>query len=147
MTRQAARAAVIAEAMTWLGTPWRHMARLKGVGVDCANLPIAVYGACGLIEPFDPPPYPRDWHIHRNEERIVPVIERFGREIDPAQAQTADLLVFRIGRVFSHCAIVVEPGRRGVHASVRERAVTLCDLDRDHDLITARRRAFTLKDW
>ena len=147
MTQEHERAAVIAEAMTWLGTPWRHMARAKGVGVDCANLPIAVYGACGLIAPFDPPPYPRDWHIHRNEERIVPVIERFGREIDPAEARDADLLVFRIGRVFSHCAIVLELGRRGVHASVRERAVTLCHLDRDYDLITTRRRAFTLKGW
>ena len=147
MTHSDERAAVIAEAMTWLGTPWRHMARLKGVGVDCANLPIAVYGACGLIAPFEPSPYPRDWHIHKREERIVPVVERFGREIDPGDAQMADLLVFRIGRVFSHCAIVLEPGRRGVHASVRERAVTLCDFTRDHDLITARRRAFTLKGW
>jgi NlpC/P60 family putative phage cell wall peptidase len=147
MTHEDQRAAVVAEAMTWLGTPWMHMARLKGVGVDCANLPIAVYAACGLIEPFEPPPYPRDWHIHMREERIVPVIERFGREIEPADAQTADLLVFKIGHVFSHCALVVRPGKQGIHASVRDRIVSLCDLDRDYDLITPIRRAFTLKGW
>jgi hypothetical protein len=147
MTHNEARAAVVAEAMTWIGTPWAHMGRLKGVGVDCANLPIAVYAAVGLIADFDPPPYPRDWHIHMREERIVPVIERFGREIDPLAARAADLLVFRIGHVFSHCAIVVDPGRQGLHASVRARMVTLCDLDRDHDLITSVRRAFTLKGW
>jgi NlpC/P60 family putative phage cell wall peptidase len=147
MTQEAERAAVIAEAMTWIGTPWRHMARLKGVGVDCANLPIAVYAASGLIADFDPPPYPRDWHVHKREERITPVIERFGREIEPETARVADLLVFKIGHVFSHCAIVVDPGRVGIHASVRARMVTLCDLDRDHDLITSRRRAFTLKGW
>ncbi len=100
-----------------------------------------------MIADFDPPPYPRDWHVHRREERIVPVIERFGREIDPRAARMADLLVFRIGHVFSHCAIVVDPGRLGVHASVRARMVTLCDLDREHDLITSVRRAFTLKGW
>jgi cell wall-associated NlpC family hydrolase len=141
------RDAVIAEAMTWLGTPWRHMARVKGVGVDCANLPIGVYAAAGLIGDFDPAPYPRDWHIHKDHERIIPVIEGFGREIDPLAVQKADLLVFKIGRVFSHCAIVIEPGRLGVHASLRARMVTLCDLDRDQDLITSQRRAFTLKGW
>ena len=46
----AMRDAVVAEAKTWLGTPWRHMQRIKGVGVDCANLPAAVYEACGVIE-------------------------------------------------------------------------------------------------
>lgn len=141
------RAAVVSEALTWLGTPWRHAARLKGVGVDCANLPIACYAACGLIEDFNPPPYPRDWHVHMREERIVPVIERFGREIELGTEQAADLLVFRIGRVYSHCAIVVEPGLLGVHAAVNERAVVRCNLDRDVGLITARRRAFTLKGW
>ena len=147
MTHDEARAAVVAEATTWIGTPWAHMSRLKGVGVDCANLPIAVYAAVGLIADFDPPPYPRDWHMHRHEERIVPVIERFGREIDPLAARAADLLVFKIGHVFSHCAIVIDPRRQGIHASVRARMVTLCDLDRDHDLITSVRRAFTLKGW
>jgi cell wall-associated NlpC family hydrolase len=29
------REAVIAEARTWLGTPWHHQASLKGVGCDC----------------------------------------------------------------------------------------------------------------
>ena len=147
MNQAEQRAAVVAEALTWLGTPWRHAARLRGVGVDCCNLPIAVYAACGLIEDFTPPPYPRDWHVHMREERIVPVIERFGREIELGTEQVADLLVFRIGRVFSHCAIVIEPGRLGIHAAVNEGCVVRCNLDRDVGLITARRRGFTLKGW
>ena len=48
MTHDDERAAVVAEAMTWIGTPWAHMAHLKGVGVDCANLPIAA-GIASLL--------------------------------------------------------------------------------------------------
>ena len=147
MTHADERAAVVAEAMTWLGTPWRHMARLKGVGVDCANLPIAVYAACGLIEDFTPPPYPRDWHIHMREERIVPILQRFAREIDPADQQPGDPLVYKIGRVYSHCALVIEPGRLGIHAAVNEGRVVRCNLDRDVGLIRANPRCFTLKGW
>ena len=48
MTEQQERAAVVAEAKAWLGTPYHHRAKLKGVGVDCAQLPIAIYAAVGL---------------------------------------------------------------------------------------------------
>ena len=36
------REAIVAEARTWLGTPFRHQGRLKGVGVDCAGVVIGV---------------------------------------------------------------------------------------------------------
>jgi hypothetical protein len=32
MSQAAERRAVIAEAMTWKGTPWHHRARIKGAG-------------------------------------------------------------------------------------------------------------------
>ena len=32
-----ARAAVIAEARTWIKTPWVHAADIKGAGVDCVE--------------------------------------------------------------------------------------------------------------
>ena len=36
------RARIVAEAMTWLGTPYHHRGKLKGIGVDCAQLPLCV---------------------------------------------------------------------------------------------------------
>ena len=33
----ALRERVVAEALSWLGTPYAHRQRLKGVGVDCAS--------------------------------------------------------------------------------------------------------------
>jgi NlpC/P60 family putative phage cell wall peptidase len=42
--------AVIAEARTWVGTPFRHQARLKYVGCDCIGLVWGVGEACGVLE-------------------------------------------------------------------------------------------------
>ena len=56
------RAAVVAAARAWIGTPYHHMADVKGVGCDCAMLLVRVFCDLGLVEPFDPRPYARDWH-------------------------------------------------------------------------------------
>lgn len=41
--------AVIAEARTWIGTPFRHQAKCKGVGVDCVQLIAGVGEAAGVM--------------------------------------------------------------------------------------------------
>lgn len=46
------RADVVAEARSWLGTPFHHQGRLKGIGVDCGGLLICVANKLGLSE-FD----------------------------------------------------------------------------------------------
>lgn len=43
-------AEVIVEARTWIGTPFRHQGRKKGVGVDCAGLVIGVARTLGLSD-------------------------------------------------------------------------------------------------
>ncbi|MDO6044547.1 hypothetical protein Q4P48_08410 [Neisseria gonorrhoeae] len=43
------RARIVEEARSWLGTPYHHHAMVKGAGVDCAMLLVAVYGAVGLL--------------------------------------------------------------------------------------------------
>ncbi|WP_439816232.1 hypothetical protein [Zavarzinia sp. CC-PAN008] len=55
-------ARIIAAARTWLGTPWRHQARTKGVGVDCANLVIGVGLEVGTLSP----------------DRMEPLLARYG---------------------------------------------------------------------
>lgn len=48
------RAAIVAEARSWLGTPYQHQARLKGAAVDCIGLVIGVARAVGAVAPdFD----------------------------------------------------------------------------------------------
>lgn len=146
MTPAEGRAAVVAEAMTWLGTPWRHRGRVKGAGVDCAQFVIGCYVGAGLIPDFDTGEYPRDWHIHRETERFLTFVPRFAREIEPADVGPGDLIVFKIGRVFSHGAIVAD-WPQGVHADIRAGMVTLCDFTRDIGLISGPRKFFTYEGW
>ena len=118
----AERAAVIAEARSWLRTPYHHMGRVKGAGVDCATLLAEVYARAGVIAPVVIPFYPPDWHLHRDAERYLGFVLEHARELrfashdgsrleDSALAGAplpADLALWRFGRCFSHGAIVVE---------------------------------------
>ena len=122
-----ARQEFIAEAKTWLGTPFRDQGDVKGKNgaVDCAMLLVRSAQACGLIDPaFDPRPYPPQWHLHRDEERFLNLIARLiatrgrGKEIEnpailPAEAlaRAGDVIVYRVGRCFSHGGVVVEASR------------------------------------
>lgn len=100
--------AVVQEAHSWLRTPWHHEARVKGVGVDCAQFLIAVYASAGLIESFDSEPYPADWHLHRDQPRFV---EKLLAYADPVEVpQPGDVAMFQYGRHAAHGSIVVEGG-------------------------------------
>jgi hypothetical protein len=64
MNRPEQRSAVLVEARRWIGTPYHHMGRIRGVGVDCATFPAEVYAAAGAIPPVQIEFYPPDWHLH-----------------------------------------------------------------------------------
>jgi cell wall-associated NlpC family hydrolase len=100
------RAAIVAEAMTWRGTPYHHRARVRGAGVDCAQLLVAVYAAVGLVPLVDTGEYPQDWALHRSDERFLGWLREYARPV--ACAQPGDVLVMRYGRCYSHGAIVVD---------------------------------------
>jgi hypothetical protein len=69
------------EARAWLGTPYRHMARVKGHGADCAMFPLEVYASLGLITPAGIPYYPLDWHLHRSAERYLDIVRTLAHEV------------------------------------------------------------------
>lgn len=112
------RQAVVDEALSWCGTPWHHEASLKGVGVDCAQLLRAVMVNLG-VEIRAPDHYPPDWHLHRSEERLLGFVLEYCVEIDEADLQPGDILLWRIGRCFSHGAFYIGGGEI-VHAIMRE---------------------------
>ena len=95
----------MAEARSWLGTPYHHKARVKGVGVDCGGLLYEVYSTRFSLEPY-PGWYAMDWALHRSDELYLDFLRRYICEThDPAPA---DIVVFRIGRTFSHGGILTE---------------------------------------
>jgi len=103
------RAAVVAAARRWLGTPYHHMADLPGLGVDCAMILVRVFCDLGLVEPFDPRPYTMDWMLHRDDERYLGFLLARAREVPPSTGsgpEPGDVVLFRVGRCFAHGGIV-----------------------------------------
>lgn len=136
------RAAVVAEAQTWLGTPFHHLARVKGAGVDCAQLLIGVYHACGLIPDIDTGYYPPDWHFHQTKERYLEMLEKYcDRTEDP---QPGDIAMFRFARCASHGVIVIA-WPTVIHAFFR-RKVSYADALRDAEIAGRVDSFWTLKE-
>lgn len=133
---------VVAEALSWEGTPYHARARIKGVGVDCAMLPAAVYEAVGLIPRVDPA-YSPQWMLHRDEERFLSFVLPYAREIERSAVGPGDFAIWKFGRCFSHGAIVIEPPEV-IHAVIAGGGVVRGNMDRDEDLRSRQVRFFTL---
>jgi hypothetical protein len=136
------RSSVVGSARSWIGTPYHHAADVRGQGVDCAMLLVRVFCDLGLVEPFDPRPYTKDWFLHRDEERYMgQLLVRAGTVSNPG---LGDVMLFRIGRCFAHGGIVtnVEP-LRIVHAFAPARCVVEDELRRCAELMARPHRFFS----
>jgi cell wall-associated NlpC family hydrolase len=100
------REQVIEEAKTWLGTPWHMNACIKGVGVDCGRFPYAVLKFCGVPVPELPEHWPTDWFRHNLalNEPYLKIVQGAYKEVTLPEA--GDLVLFKMGKAFSHIAIV-----------------------------------------
>lgn len=100
------RARVVEIARSWLGTNYHHAARIKGVGVDCAQIIAAVYEEAGLVPKIAIPPYPAQWHLNRGGQRYLETVLQYAHEIE-GPPQPGDVVLWQFGHTFSHGAIVV----------------------------------------
>lgn len=101
----AQRQAVVDEARSWVGTPYHHHARVKGVGVDCGQLLIGVFAGLGLIPAdVDPGEYSPEWHLHRGRPLFLEFLERFADEV--ICPEPGSVIMFDYGRTSSHGGIV-----------------------------------------
>jgi len=107
------RQKLVAEAETWLGTPYVSNGLVKGKrgGTDCAMLIIGIYRNVGLLpHGFDPRPYPPQWHLHQSEEKYLSYVVNYSDKVlgPPARVPKAgDLVLFKLGRVYSHGGMVL----------------------------------------
>lgn len=126
MTEDERRVAVVAEARTWLRTPYVSCGNIKGVGVDCAMLLLEVFRQPRGPVPadYDPRPYSPDWHLHQNEELYLAGMGLYSHRVEVARP--ADILVYRFGKTASHGAIVVDDELM-IHAHRQHRGVELCE--------------------
>ena len=132
MTEAETRAAIVAEALGWEGTPYHPNAMVKGIGVDCAMFPNACYSALGLA-PRQAISYTPDWMMHRDEEVFLSFVTPHAREIERDEAGPGDFVIWRFGRTYSHSAIIVDLPEV-IHAVIKGGAVIRADMDTDVDL-------------
>ena len=65
------RAEIVAAARSWIGTPYRHQASLRGVGCDCLGLLRGVWREVVGDEPEAAPAYSRDWAEASGREALL----------------------------------------------------------------------------
>ena len=95
-------------ARTWLGTPYRHQASVRGEGADCLGLLRGVWRELVGAEPEPTPPYRPDWAEVGGGETLLWAARRWLTEIPIGAAGAGDVLLFRMapGCPVKHCAIL-----------------------------------------
>jgi NlpC/P60 family putative phage cell wall peptidase len=107
------RDAIIAEVRSWIGTPYRHQASLRGTGCDCLGLIRGVWRAAMGSEPELPPAYSPDWAEASGSETLAEAAKRHLVEIDFGAAREGDVVLFRWRNNLpaKHAAILIAPDR------------------------------------
>ncbi|KFH18440.1 peptidase [Brucella abortus] len=109
---------IVALARSWLGTPYRHQASVKGAGADCLGVLRGVYAELYGRAPETPPAYRPDWYDLRRDDLLLRKAHEYLAHLpDATDARSGDVLVFRMkpDMAAKHCGILTEHGRM-VHA-------------------------------
>ena len=113
---------VAIEARTWLGTPFRHRASLKGVGCDCLGLVLGVWRAFGTPS-ADVPAYGPDWSVLTDDSALTEGVRDALVEERDKTPLPGHVLLFRTRLVgpARHMGIVSTARRRPtfIHAYAR----------------------------
>jgi NlpC/P60 family putative phage cell wall peptidase len=86
---------IVAEALAWVGTPYRHQAASKGVGSDCLGLVRGVWRKLYGCELDMPDSYAPDWAEAGGEERLLFGARQNFRARGGGEPFPGDLLIFR----------------------------------------------------
>ncbi|MGO9641321.1 MAG: hypothetical protein ACLP1Y_08470 [Candidatus Acidiferrales bacterium] len=128
---QIQRAAVLAIAKEWHRTPFHMGACIKGAGVDCAQLLVAVYKAAGLVEAsYSAPIYTSQLGLHQKAELYLAELRGLPCKEFAGPPQGADIVVVRHRLIYWHAGIVFDwPSR--VLCAIPNCGVIYLDCERD----------------
>lgn len=115
--RDQTREAVLREATSWIGTPYRHQGWTKDVGCDCLGLVRGVWRSIYGTQPESPGTYAPDWAEAGSGDRLLAAAHRHLTELPQDQAQPGDLVLFRWrpDMLCKHAGILAA-GNRMIHA-------------------------------
>jgi NlpC/P60 family putative phage cell wall peptidase len=102
--------AVLAIARAWLGTPYLHQSSVQGVGADCLGLARGIWRALHGNEPWEVPPYSRDWGEAGRREVLAEAARATLIEVVLGDAGPGTLIIFRMasGVPAKHCGLLGE---------------------------------------
>ena len=100
--------AVLAIARAWAGTPYLHQSSVQGVGCDCLGLARGIWRALHGDEPWEVPPYSRDWGEAGRREVLADAARAALIEVAMGDAGPGALILFRMapGVPAKHCGIL-----------------------------------------
>ena len=104
----------VAVARSYLGTPYRLGAQVKGEGVDCATLIACFLQECGLADREELGVYSHDWFCHARDERyMLRLIRHAPKTLEgicrgTVMAEPGSLILFRVAksRLYNHGGII-----------------------------------------
>jgi len=86
---------VVAAALAWVGTPYRHQGARRGVGCDCLGLVRGVWRDLYGDEPERPGAYAPDWAEAGGEDRLLAAARRHLVTTDADTPFVGAVLLFR----------------------------------------------------
>lgn len=140
------RQKVVDAARSWIGTPYHHHGKIKGVGCDCVTMIVASYVEAGVLpaSALDIGKYAVGWHLHHEEPLYEKgIIGNGGHEItDPG---IGDMVLYEQAKTFAHGGIIsrVTP-LRFVHAFLPARRVIEGDETEFGVLVDSDRKFYSL---
>ncbi len=103
---------IVAEARSWIGTPYRHQQSCRGAGTDCLGLVRGVWREVVGGEPEPIPAYTADWSEAFGREDLLTAARKWLRPRCDGAMEQGDILLFRMceGAVAKHLGIVSRSG-------------------------------------
>lgn len=96
---------IVDKAREYIGTPFRHQGRLKGVGVDCAGLIICVANELNISD-FDYTSYGRV----PNSNQLVSLMNEHMVKIKISDAKAGDVYLMAFDSDPQHLAMITDNG-------------------------------------
>lgn len=123
------RAKLVAEALTWVGTPWHRNQSRKGVGADCVGVVAGIAMACGIqVSSY------RNNYSQQPDGTLIPELKREGLVPVKGELKPGDVLVMSFANVPHHIALYIgtvdeKIGPEIVHAYLQVRRCVRCRYD------------------